>query len=467
MSTSSVVLITLVVYKFFLLAVGFWASKRIKSESDYFLGGQNLGAWTAGLSYAASTSSAWVLLGFTGLVYAQGIVGLWLIPGIFFGYFMTWFVLGPRLNSETSEQGHITIVDFIGADLSGVWRRRIGVLCACIILFSFTFYISSQLQAAGNALTENFDIGSVEAIIVGFAIIIIYCLLGGFWAASVTDAFQAAVMMLACIIVPVATVSAAGGMGEVFGSLQTNEPAAYLSWSGKAAGMAGLGFVMGLIGNGMGAMGQPQLLNRIMAVKSQSERIKAASITIGWGIIIYSGLSCLALAGRALNVETGDEGLIFAAARAYLPAILAGIVTAAVLSAIMSTVDSLLLAAASAVSHDLGIKYQSPQTALFYGRVAMVVIALVAILVTIFWSKDIFNMALFAWVPVGAAFGPAALTRCLGWKVKAQFLLSAILLGFLTAVFFALQSGDLADVIEKWGSWIVGLTILFIGRKKA
>ena len=466
MTTSSVVLITLVIYKVFLLGVGFWASKRVQSETDYFLGGQNLGAWTAGLSYAASTSSAWVLLGFTGLVYTQGIVGLWLIPGIFFGYYMTWFVLGPRLNSETTDRGHITIVDFIGADLTGKWRRRIGIVCACIILFSFTFYISSQLQAAGNALTENFDIGTVEAIIVGFAIIIIYCLLGGFWAASVTDAFQAAVMMLACIIVPVATVSAAGGMGEVLNSLRASEPASYLSWSGKAAGMAGLGFVLGLIGNGLGAMGQPQLLNRIMAVKSQSERVKAASITIGWGIVIYTGLSCLALAGRALNVETGDEGLIFAAARAFLPAVLAGIVTAAVLSAIMSTVDSLLLAAASAVSHDLGIEYESPARALFFGRVAMVVIALVAILVTIFWSKDIFNMTLFAWVPVGAAFGPAVLTRCMGWKVKAPYLLAAILLAFLTAVFFALQPGDAADVIEKWGSWLVGLTILFVGRSQ-
>ena len=173
-------------------------------------------------------------------------------------------------------------------------------------------------------------------------------------AASVTDALQAGVMMVACIIVPLATVQAAGGMGEVMASLKTQEAASFFSLTGEAIGMAGIGGAMGLLGTGLGALGQPQLLNRIMAVKSGAERRKAAAITIGWGIIIYSGLVCLALAGRAAGVETGQEGLFFAAAKAYLPAILAGIVTAAVLSAVMSTVDSLLLAAASAVSHDMG-----------------------------------------------------------------------------------------------------------------
>ena len=466
MDSSKIILITLIVYKIALLAVGFWAKSRVKSESDYFLAGQGLGAWTAGLSYAASTSSAWVLLGFTGLVYAQGLVGLWLIPGIFFGYFMTWFVMGPKLNDETRDKGHITIIDFISEGKTGRWARWIGIISAIIILFSFTFYISSQLQAAGTALTENFNIGTTEAILVGAAIVIIYCFFGGFLAASITDAFQAVIMMLACIIVPIVTVQAAGGLGETFTLLRANEPPHYLMVTGQAIGMAGVGFAMGLFGNGFGAMGQPQLVNRIMAVKSQSERLKAASITIGWGIIIYAGLSCMALSGRALALETGNEGLIFAAANAYLPAVLAGVVTAAVLSAIMSTVDSLLLAAASAVSHDIGVKYKSPEQALLFGRIAMVVIALLAVWVTIVWTEDIFNRALFAWVPVGAAFGPTALTRCLGWRVKAPFILVAIITGFLIAVTFALQSGAYADVIEKWGSWMVALTILWLGRER-
>ncbi len=466
MSSTTTVLLTLIAYKVFLLGVGFWASKRIKTEGDFFLADQGLGAWTAGLSYAASTSSAWVLLGFTGLVFTQGVVGLWLVPGIFGGYLLTWLVMGPRLNAETSERGYLTVIDFITGDLDAHWKRMIGIICALMILFCFIFYISSQFQAAGNALTEIFNMNAAEAIILGAAVIVIYCLLGGFWAASITDALQAVVMMLACILVPLAAVHSAGGLGEVFDTLKANEPAEYFSFTGKAVGMAGIGVAMGLFGTGLGALGQPQLLNRIMAVKSDRERRKGAAITIGWGVIIYSGLICLAFAGRAMKLDTGGESLFFAAAEAYLPAVLAGIVIAAVLSAVMSTVDSLLLAAASAVSHDMGIAYSEPKKALLFGRIAMVSVAVIAVLLTLFLPKDIFSRVLFSWVALGAAFGPTILTKCIGWSVKGGFVMCAIITGFFTAVIFANVSGAGADVIEKWVSWIMGLIILLIGRTR-
>lgn len=468
MSSTTVVLITLIAYKVILLGVGFWASKRVKSEDDFFLAGKaaggGLGPWTAGLSYAASTSSAWVLLGFTGVVYTQGVVGLWLIPGIFGGYLLTWLVMGPKLNAETASKGHLTIVDFMTADVTAVWKKRIGIVCAAMILFCFIFYISSQFQAAGNALTEVFGMNVTEAVLLGAAIIVIYCFLGGFLAASITDALQAVVMMLACVLVPIAAVSAAGGFGSLMEALQTTQPEGYFSFTGGAVGMAGIGLAMGLFGTGLGALGQPQLLNRIMSVRTDKERVQGAMITILWGVVIYSGLVCLAFAGRATGIETGTEALFFAAAKEFLPAVLAGIITAAVLSAVMSTVDSLLLAAASAVSHDIGIKYSHPKRALFFGRLAMVAVAVFAVLLTLFADQTIFKRVLFSWVALGAAFGPTILTKCLGWRVKGSAVFFAVLIAFFTAVIFSNVQGPIAEIIEKWGSWVFGLVILFFGR---
>ncbi len=361
MSSNTIVLITLIGYKVLLLGIGYWASKRVKSEADYFIAGQGegrgLGPWTAGLSYAASTSSAWVLLGFTGMVYAKGMIALWLVPGIFTGYVMTWLVMGPRLHAETSERGHITIVDFIVGDVDEKWRRLIGFVSALMILFCFVFYISSQFQAAGNALTSIFGIHPTEAILLGAAVIVIYCLLGGFWAASVTDALQAGVMLAACVLVPVMAVIHAGGVGNIVSELHQTQPANYFSFTGGVAGMLGIGAALGLLGTGLGALGQPQLLNRIMATKDGATRRKGAMITIGWGAIIYTGLTFLAFSARSLAMDVEGEKLFFEAAEAFLPAVLAGVVIAAVLSAVMSTVDSLLLAAASAVSHDMGLQY--------------------------------------------------------------------------------------------------------------
>lgn len=468
MSSTTIVLITLIAYKILLIGIGVWASQRVKSEDDFFLAGKasggGLGPWTAGLSYAASTSSAWVLLGFTGIVYAQGVVGLWLIPGIFGGYVMTWLVMGPKLNAETAERGHLTIIDFIISDLGTEWKRKIGIVCATMILFCFVFYISSQFQAAGNALTEVFGMNATEAILLGALIIVIYCLMGGFVAASLTDAIQAVVMMVACVLVPIAAIHATGGFGVIIDTLHSSQPKSYFSFTGGAAGMAGVGLTMGLFGTGLGALGQPQLLNRIMSVKSDKERRQGAAITIVWGVVIYSGLVCLAFAGRASGIETGTEGLFFAAAKAFLPAVLAGIITAAVLSAVMSTVDSLLLAAASAVSHDMGATYKDPKQALLFGRLAMVGVAILAVIMTIYLPKDIFSRVLFSWVALGAAFGPSILVKCSGWNVRGSYVLAAILVGFFTAVIFANVSGGYADIMEKWVSWLLGLIILFIGK---
>ncbi|MEM7728891.1 MAG: sodium/proline symporter [Pseudomonadota bacterium] len=463
MEGNGIIIATLVAYKVLLLGIGFWASRRVDSEGDFFLAGQTLGPWTAGLSYAASTSSAWVLLGFTGMVFTQGLVAIWLVPGIFGGYLLTWLVMGPKLNAETRERGHITVVDFLVAD-AGRWSRTIGAVAAGLILFCFIFYISSQFQAAGNALTEVFGISAAEAILLGAAVILVYCLLGGFLAASITDALQAGVMVVACLIVPVAALMAAGGIGSVALQLSETAPPRYFSLSGGAAGMAGIGLAMGLLGTGLGALGQPQLLNRIMAVRSQRERLRGAAITVGWGVLIYSGLVVLALTGRAMQLDTGGESLFFAAAREYLPAVVAGVVIAAVLSAVMSTVDSLLLAAASAVSHDSGLRWATPGRALLMGRLAMVAVAVFAVMLTLYAPKDIFTRVLFSWVALGAAFGPAILTRCLGWQVRGGAVLLAVIVGFAIAVTAYSFDGPGADVIEKWGSWAVGLIILFIGR---
>jgi len=460
------VLITLVAYKIILLSVGFWASRRVKTESDFFLAGQGLGAWTAGLSYAASTSSAWVLLGYTGFVFAAGVKALWLIPGIFSGYFLTWYVLGPKLNDATRERGHITIVDFIIGDLDDKWRKAVSITAALMIIFCFIFYVAAQFQAAGNAFTSIFDMGALESVILGAVIIVIYCLLGGFWAASVTDALQAAVMMIACIIVPIVTVSAAGGFDAIADTLHAQEATAYFKLGGGAASMMSIGAAMGLMGVGLGAMGQPQLVNRIMAVKDHKSRNQGALITIFWGLIVYIGVTCLAFSCRALMPDAPSEELFFLAAEEYLSPVMAGIVIAAILSAVMSTVDSLLLASASAVSHDLNLAKFTPGRELMTGRAAMVVIAALAVVMTLYIPDSIFDRALFSWVALGAAFGPITLVRCLNLRVKGGFVLTSVILGFSIAVIFSNITGPAADFTEKWISWAAALFVLFLGRKR-
>lgn len=437
MTTATVVLITLIGYKLLLIAVGVWATRRNKSETDFFLGGRGLGPFVAGLSYAASTSSAWVLLGFSGFVYAIGLSALWMVPGIWAGYVVVWLYFGPQLRSESAEHKQLTPTDFMLQDASGPLRHWAAGLAALLILFCFVFYIAAQFDAAGNALAEHFSLSVSQAVVLGAVIVVLYSLLGGFWAVSVTDTIQAVIMMIVALAVPLAALSAAGGFEAVWTRLGEQMPAEFLAINGGHAGLIFLGFVAGLLGTSLGTFGQPQLLSRLMAVRGDRERRQGFAIAMTWGVAVYFGMAILGLAGRALMPAMDNgETLFYAAASAYLPVVVAGVVIAATLSAVMSTVDSTLLAAAGAVAHDLRINQRFPGRELAASRFVMLSIAVIAVVLTLTLPDSIFNRVLFAWSALGAAFGPIVLFRVMGRRVTSAPALLAMVLGFASCVLF-------------------------------
>lgn len=492
MSQQTVVLITLIIYKLTLVGIGLWAVRRVKDEDDFFLGGREVGPIVSGLSYAASTSSAWVLLGFSGFVYAIGLSALWMIPGIWMGYIVMWVWIGPKLRAESAEHGLVTLTDFMTAhlDLNNFWRRAIAILSTILIILCFIFYIAAQFDAAAKAFVDQFSLSMTESVILGAVIILIYCLLGGFWAVSVTDTLQGGMMLLVSIGLPIAALVAAGGFGGVFQTLQSTSPEPYLQWSGGMPAMVLIGFLFGVWGIGAGAFGQPQLLTRLMAVRDDKARRQGATIAIGWGVLVYIGMAVLALAGRALveggsvNIPDTGEAIFYRVAGTVLPPVLAGIVIAATLSAVMSTVDSILLAASAAVAHDLGINARNPERAVLTSRLVMTGIAVLAVILTLTLPDSIFNRVLFAWAALGAAFGPVVVARVAGRRPSGARVFTAVLLGFVVTVFFYSlgtmeleENGGLLRTLISWAHlpgdpfervipWIVPLILLFQNKRQ-
>ena len=435
-SQSTVILVSLVIYKLVLIGIGFWASRRVHDEADFLLGGRNLGPWVAGLSYAASTSSAWVLLGFSGFVFAFGVSALWMVPGIWGGYIAMWIWFGPRIREESSENRWVTPTEFLTATLDDGARRRIAALATLLIAFCFIFYIAAQFDAAATAFVTHFDMGGASSLFLGAGIILIYCLLGGFWAASITDTLQGVVMMLAALLVPTLAVIAAGGPAEILSSLERAGPQ-FTDWTGGNSGFVFAGLILGLAGIGLGTLGQPHLLARLMAVKGERERKQGFLIAFSWGVIVYIGISWLALAARSLALEPDSgEQIFYLLAEQLLPPVLAGIVIAAILSAVMSTVDSLLLAASAAVSHDLRLADLVGISKLWMSRIVMTAIVFAAVILALFLPETIFNRVLFAWNALGAAFGPLIIARVMGREPPAAARFWSIVTGFGLTVFF-------------------------------
>ena len=434
---TTVILITLIAYKLILIGIGVWASRRVHSATDFLLGGRQLGPWVAGLSYAASTSSAWVLLGYSGFVYAFGLGALWMVPGIWSGYVIMWLCFGPRVREESARNGWVTPTEFISANLDRQAAARIAALAAALIGFCFIFYIAAQFAAAATAFTTNFAMGDAESLLLGAGIVLIYCLLGGFWAASVTDTLQAIIMMMVAVLVPAIAVVEAGGPARILADVQAIG-GDFASLTGGFGGFVFLGMVLGFAGIGLGTLGQPQLLSRLMAVKGDRERKLGFLIAIGWGVTVYIGMSWMALAARSLVPELpSGEQIFYLLAETLLPPVLAGIVIAAILSAVMSTVDSLLLAASAAVSHDLRLSERTGVSELAMSRIVMTTIVVGAVTLALVLPDTIFNRVLFAWNALGAAFGPLIIARVMGREPPAHARFWSIVAGFgLTVVFY-------------------------------
>lgn len=458
---TTVILVSLIFYKVVLIGIGLWASRRVETADDFLLGGRNLGPWVAGLSYAASTSSAWVLLGFSGFTFAYGVSALWMLPGIWGGYIVMWLWFGPRIRQESAEHQYVTPTEFISANVSDRARTRIAAVAALLISFCFIFYIAAQFDAAANAFVANFSMDSTSSLLLGAAIILVYCLLGGFWAASITDTLQGVVMMLAAIIVPVLAVIEAGGFGDIVRTVGITQPS-LLDSSGGHTGFIFIGFIFGLAGIGLGTLGQPHLLARLMAVKGERERKQGFAIAITWAVVVYIGMASLAMAARSLAVTPGNgEQIFYLMAEQLLPPLLAGIVIAAILSAVMSTVDSLLLAAAAAIAHDLGLSSRLKIGELALSRIVMTSLVFAAVALALALPDTIFNRVLFAWNALGAAFGPVIIARLLKREPIAAARIASILIGFgLTVLFYTYGTIESADTSNALSAWLSKLAHL-------
>ena len=224
------------------------------------------------------------------------------------------------------------------------------------------------------------------------------------------------------------------------------------------AGLVFVGFAVGLVGMSLGALGQPHLLARLMAVRGEVERRRAFGIGFGWGIVVFAGMVTLGLSGRVLVPELDNvETLFYRAASDFLPLFLAGIATAATLSAVMSTVDSLLLAAAGAVAHDMGVNRHFPGREAMASRAAMFAVAGLAVILALSMPDSIFNRVLFAWSALGAAFGPIVLFRVMGRTVAAGPALAAMLSGFgITVLFFTLGAAPMGESILSQAAHLPG-----------
>jgi sodium/proline symporter len=469
-SRTEAIVWTLVVYKLAMIAIGVFANRLSRDDGDYFLGGRQLGPAVAALSASASSSSVWTLIGVSGYAYGFGLAAIWLLPACIGGFALNWFVLAPALRRAAAKHRAITVSELLAGPPGSERRRAILVMASVIVLLSLLTYVAAQFQGAGKAFAETFDMRFEWALLIGAGIVIFYTLLGGFWAVSLTDSLQGLMMVFASVTLPIAALVAVGP-ADMFASLTRVGGEELGGWAAATKGLPGaaaLGFVLGMLGIGLGYPGQPHVVNRFMALRDEDSVVLGRRIALGWAVLIYAGMIVLGWCMRVLSPGlAGREDAFVHGTGELLPPVLAGIMIAALLSAIMSTADSQLLVAASTISHDLigrgGEREVSPRHQLRRSRLTVLAISLAAVLVALWVDETIFSSVLFAWTAMGSAFGPLLLVTVLRARPPSGAVLAAMATGFVLSVAAHLWPVTEGGAFERVVPFGLALAIAWLG----
>jgi sodium/proline symporter len=457
------VLITIIVYNFLLIAIGFWAKKRTSNQDDFYLGGRGLGPFVAALSASASSSSAWSLLGVSGAAYVWGLSAIWLLPGVLIGYFVSWTWVAPRLMEISQQTGAVTLPELLFGGFDEKEKIILLRLTTIIITCSLIVYVAAQFQGAGTAFSNVLGISQELSIIIGATVILIYTFIGGFWAASLTDTIQAILMFIVALFLPLFLLIFIGGFDDLIFSVKAIGTEAEGSLTGVHTGLMGLGFIIGTISIGFGYPGQPFVVNRFMAARDIKAIRRGRIIAIGWATIIFGGMILLGLCAKVMYSTVPDpESVLFFISQRLFGPVFAGIITAAVLSAIMSTADSQLLAVASSVDRDWkGGKGTNISSA----RVAIFLVVIFAIILSLYAPETIFTRVVFAWTALGAAFVPMVFSKVLSWRVSSIAAGLSIVTGFLMTVILHQLPDTPGDILERVLPMLLGFIILSCSRR--
>nr|PMF31598.1 sodium/proline symporter [Vibrio cyclitrophicus] len=455
MENSFAITTTFIAYLIMMLAIGVIAYKRTSNSTDYFLGGRSLGPWPAALSAGASDMSGWLLLGLPGYAYAAGFEAFWLAGGLLVGTWANWLISAKRLRTYSITTESLTLPEFLSRRFNDN-SKLIQTISAFFILLFFLFYTSSGLVAGGKLFETVFGLDYTTAVIIGTVCVVSYTLFGGFLAVSWTDLVQGLLMSAALLIVPIAAMN--GGLGQLSSDLHNINPELLTLWNDAKGEPLSAIAIISLAAWGLGYFGQPHILARFKATRTNKDLTTARRIAVVWTALSMVGAMLVGLVGLIYVTNSGapklDDGekIFMLLVNAMFHPVIAGILLAAILAAIMSTADSQLLVSSSAMAEDLYKqvlkKDATSEEIVRVGRFAVILISLIALVLAMTPDSSVLGLVSYAWAGFGAAFGPAIVLSLYWSRMNRNGALAGIVVGGVTIVLWKQFTGGWFDVYE-------------------
>lgn len=432
-------LIALAIYFLAMIAIGLYAYRATDNDvSGYMLGGRKLGPGVTALSAGASDMSGWMLMGLPGAMYISGLSSTWIAVGLLIGAYLNYQIVAPRLRVYTElAQDAITIPDYFEKRFEDK-TRLLRIVSSLVIVVFFTLYTSSGVVGGGKLFESSFGLNYELGLFITAGVVVIYTLIGGFMAVSLTDFVQGCLMFLALVLVPVVAIDHLGGLTEVNQIVNRINPE-LLNWVGASSALA----IISALSWGLGYFGQPHIIVRFMAIRSVKDIKVARRIGMNWMLVTIVGAVMTGFVGIAFVAKTemslSDPETIFIVFSQFLfHPFISGFLLAAILAAIMSTISSQLLVTSSSLTEDFYkafVKRDASQTELVViGRLSVLLVALVAIGLAFDRNSSVLQLVSNAWAGFGAAFGPLIVLSLYWSRMTFAGALSGIVVGALTVL---------------------------------
>ncbi|MFK7786448.1 MAG: sodium/proline symporter [Crocinitomicaceae bacterium] len=464
----------LAVYVGILFLIGILASRRIKNMSDYYVGGKNMGFWAVAFSARATGESGWLLIGLTGMGAIAGYSGYWVVAGELLGVFISWQFMAKRFKRRSDGYNAITIPDYLQAHFK-TSSHTLRVIAAAVLVIFVTIYVASQMDVTGIAFESMLNIQYEYGALIGFVIVLIYIFIGGFVAAVWSDMFQGVLMFFGLILLPIVVWFSMDHGAGITEGLNSIDPTLTQVMGRSDDGWMNLFTILGFSMIGLGFLGSPQVYVRFMSIKKESEIDKGKWVAMIFTLLTDAAAVTIGIFGRIYFTKegqdpeavlgTGGEDVLSMVTNEFLPTILVAIFIAIVLSAIMSTIDSLLILASSAITRDFYQKIFKPnlksENLTKFSRIATVVMALSALgiailLYNLYPERKVFWVMIFGWSGIAATFCPVIILS-LFWKgYSERGAVASMITGFVSVIVFKFVVSEMDSV----GAYFIELDVL-------
>jgi len=447
-------LTVLVLYFAVLLSIGFFASKRISNISDYFVGGKKLGYWIAALSARSTGESGWLLIGVTGMGAMMGVSALWIVVGEVIGVWFSWQYMARKFKRMTDKYGSITIPDFLVSHFKST-THTIRIVAATALSLFVVIYVSAQIDITGKTFESFLGLDYYTGIAIGFGIVVMYIFSGGFIAVAWSDFFQGSLMFVGLLLLPVVAYFSLSGDVSIIEGLQSIDPWLLDIWGPGGLTLMNFVAVLGLLSIGIGFMGSPQVYVRFIAIKNEAEIEKGKWVALFYTLLTDTSAVAIGILGRYMLTEAGDipemilgnaaEDVLALVLGQVMPTLIIGIYIAAVLSAVMSTVDSLLVVASSAVTRDFYQQILHPEIdekkLMSLSKKVTLTLAILALGVALAVSvlsptRTVFWFVIFGWSGIAATFCPVIILSIFWNDYTEKGAIATMVTGFLCIPFF-------------------------------